>query len=62
VLPHVNRLLLHARFGREDQAFVACKQQLAGLRTGIFEQDVHQRVDQVLQHDLARDSLRGLGH
>jgi hypothetical protein len=61
MLPHANRLLLHARFGRENQALVAGEQQLAGLRTGIFEQDVHQCVDQVLQHNLARDGLRGLG-
>ncbi len=61
MLPHVNRLLLHACFGRESQASVAGEQQLAGLSAGIFEQDVHQRVDQVLQHDLPRDGLRGLG-
>jgi hypothetical protein len=41
----MNCLLLDARFGREDQALVACEQQLAGLRARIFEQDVHQRVD-----------------
>jgi hypothetical protein len=50
---HVDRLLLDIRFSRMHQVLIVDEQQMAGLRARAFEHDVHQRVDKLVEHDLA---------
>ncbi len=61
VQAHLHRLLVDAGIGGKVQFFVSDQEQTAGLRTGVFEHDAHERVDQLVQNDLAGDRLRGFG-
>ncbi len=59
---NLHRLLLDPGLGYQRQLVAPGQQQAAGLSAGVFEHEAHERIDQLVELDLAGDGLRGLGH
>ena len=59
---HGHRIAAGRGFRRDPLLSPSRKNQQASLGTRVLDRCAHERVEQLLQHDLARDCLRDLDH